>query len=433
MKAQFAGGLAAILLGTTAIALAPSAKAQTAPNASAAQNAGMSQSAIELSTPDPASKTSPGFGVAPRLGIGSGENYDQYLKYKQMLSDQYNLDVALDFSLYAQAATPDGGKTVWLAVYYPSVSWRPFTNTAYGSGKFDVVFGKQDYFNSANTGVQASRLGLITFPNDWVSDNFSWSKVAYTHTLPDAMNWLSITVGQYNLFSFDPNTYAGNAQTTFIGYDFAQDATQTFPNAGLGSYLTAKYGPFQVSGGFQGATNLSGRAISQRGFETGKYVGWGNLQWLPDIAGLGAGIYSLLVYEQPAVPEVSTQSTGISFSASQKLSEKWGAFLRINHAGGSDIPLKTSIAAGGVRNNPFGFSPNDQAGIGIAWDQTNPRAVGMIPGGMRGGEWGSELYYSYTVIKGLSLTPDVQVFWNPALLANNGPAAVFTIRTTLFF
>ena len=58
------------------------------------------------------------------------------------------------------------------------------------------------------------------------------------------MNWLSFTVGQYNLFSFDPNTYAGNAQTTFIGYDFAQDATQTFPNAGLGTYLTAKQGPF---------------------------------------------------------------------------------------------------------------------------------------------------------------------------------------------
>ena len=98
------------------------------------------------------------------------------------------------------------------------------------------------------------------------------------------------------------------------------------------------------------------------------------------------------------------------------------------------FPLKTSIAVGGVRNDPFGRNPTDQAGIGMAWDQTNPRAVGMTQFGMRGGEWGNEkLYYAFTVIKGLSLTPDVQVFWNPALLPNNGPAAVFTIRTTMFF
>ena len=243
MKMRF--GFAAFCLSTTAIALAPSVKAQTAPNTT------VSQSDIDLSTPDPASKTKPGFGVVPRLGIGSGENYDNYLQFKQMLSDKYNLDVALDFSLYAQAATPDGGKPVWLAVYYPSLSWRPFTDTTYGSGKFDVTFGKQDYFNSANTSSQASRLGLITFPNDWTSDNFSWSTVAYTHTLPASMNWLSITVGQYNLFSFDPNTYAGNAQTTFIGYDFAQDATQTFPNAGLGSYLTAKKASFRSPAAFK--------------------------------------------------------------------------------------------------------------------------------------------------------------------------------------
>ncbi len=437
MKTRYAMGVTALFLGTTSVLQPTSVKAQTTPDAQTPTTAGASQTDIDLSTPDPASKTHPGFGVLPRLGIGGGalfgQQYDQYLQFKQMLSDRYNLDVSLDFSLYPQIATPDGGKTVWLAVYYPSLSWRPFTNTAYGSGEFDVTFGKQDYFNSANTSTQASRLGLITFPNDWTSDNFSWSTVAYTHTLPDSMNWLSVTIGQYNLFSFDPNTYAGNAQTTFIGYDFAQDATQTFPNAGLGSYLTAKSGAFQVSGGFQGATNLSGRAISQRGFETGEYVGWGNFQWRPDVPGLGAGIYSLLVYEQPAVPDVSTQSTGISFSASQKLSERWGAFLRINHAGGSDIPLKTSIAAGGVRNDPFGHNPTDQAGIAMGWDQTNPRAIGTTPNGMRGGEWVNELYYNYTFAKGVSLTPDVQVYWNPALLPNNGPAAVFTIRTTLFF
>jgi len=269
MKTHFAAAFAAVFLSTTSIVLAPSARAQTAPNSGTVPNTAASQSEIELSTPDPASKTSPGFGVVPRLGIGSGENYDRYLKFKQTLSDQYNLDFSLDFSLYPQIATPDGGKTVWLAVYYPSLSWRPFTNTRYGSGEFDVTFGKQDYFNSANTSIQASRLGLITFPNDWTSDNFSWSTVAYTHTLPDSMSWLSITLGQYNLFTFDPNTYAGNAQTTFIGYDFAQDATQTFPNAGLGAISQPRTARFRYPAVFKARPTCpvarSARAVSRPG------------------------------------------------------------------------------------------------------------------------------------------------------------------------
>jgi len=51
----------------------------------------------------------------------------------------------------------------------------------------------------------------------------------------------------------------------------------------------------------------------------------------------------------------------------------------------------------------------------------------------RNAEWGSELYYSYTIFKGLRLTPDVQLYFDPALKPGAGPAAVFTIRTTAFF
>src|SRR5947208_531603 len=99
-----------------------------------------------------------------------------------------------------------------------------------------IVTSRQAYFSTPNTSSQASRLGLITFPNDWTRDNFAWSTLAYTHTFPGLVSWLSLTVGQYNLFSFDPNEFAANAQTSFISYSFAQTATQTFPNGGLGAY-----------------------------------------------------------------------------------------------------------------------------------------------------------------------------------------------------
>src|SRR5262249_9547595 len=150
----------------------------------------------------------------------------------------------------------------------------------------------------------------ITFANDWTSDNFSWSTLVYKHTLPGDLNWLTLAVGQYNLFSFDPNLYAANAQTSFISYSFAQDATQTFPNAGFGAYAQVKLpnGQFNFAGGVQGATDLSGGHLTTAGFDQGHLVGWGNVQWTPTLAGLGAGIYSLLIYDQPFVPGVSSQS-----------------------------------------------------------------------------------------------------------------------------
>jgi Carbohydrate-selective porin, OprB family len=361
-------------------------------------------------------------------------DYDSYLAFKQGISKRYNLDFSLDFSLYWQTATPDGGRPVWLGDYYPNVTWRAFSNTAVGSGRIDVTLGQQTYFSKTDTGNQAARLGLITFPNASVSDNFSWDTLAYTHTFPGTINWLSLTLGQYNLFDFDPNEYAGNEQTNFISYPFLQDATATFPNAGLGSYVTAKIGSqFSFSAGFQGATTLSGRAISQHGFETGKYVPWANLQWTPTFFGYGIGIYSLLIYDQPFIEGVSSHSTGFSVSLSQQLSAEWAGFLRANSANGADTPIRTSIGAGGIRNDPFRINPTDQAGLAIAWNETNHNNVGQLPGGTRGGEWVTELYYNYTVFKWVNVTPDGQVFLNPALDRSRGTSAVFTLRTTLSF
>jgi hypothetical protein len=46
---------------------------------------------------------------------------------------------------------------------------------------------------------------------------------------------------------------------------------------------------------------------------------------------------------------------------------------------------------------------------------------------------GSGALYSYTVFKGLRLTPDIQLYLDPALHPGTGSTAVFTIRTAAFF
>ena len=179
---------------------------------------------------------------------------------------------------------------------------------------------------------------------------------------------------------------------------------------------------------FQGATNVTGDALSTRGFSTGKYAYFMAGEWAPNF--LGGGAYSLLGYSQPSVPQEPSNSPGISFNAVQNFDPKWGLFLRANATSGATTPLQTSVACGGIYNNPFGRNHLDQVGLGMFWDKTNLKAVAQPA---RNAEWGAELYYSYTIFKALRLTPDIQLYFDPALKPGTGPAAVFTIRTTAFF
>jgi hypothetical protein len=363
---------------------------------------------------------------------GLDAQYDKWLTFKKSISDQFNLDLAVDYSFFPQWGTKSN--PMYLNIYYPSAAWRPFTGTAIGSGEIDVVTSHQDYASKQDAVSQAARLGLISFANDWTYDDFAISTLAYTHTLPGSWSWLSVTVGQYNLFSFDPNQYAANAQNSFISYSFAQDGTETFPYAGFGGYGQVKTpdGQFSFAGGVQGGTDPNGGTLTASGLHHGRLVRWGNAQWTPTIDGLGKGMYSLLIYEQPFVPLIASHSTGISFSASQELTNRYGAFLRINNATGSDLPVRTSYAAGGVWNDPLLRNGNDQLGLAVGWDKTNREMLARLVE-VRAGEWVTEVFYRANVFKGMHITPDVQLFWNPALAPSAGPVAVFTLRTTLSF
>ena len=356
--------------------------------------------------------------------------HDEYRGFKKELRRDYNLQYSMPVSIIPQWGTPNGGPGVVQLVYTPSISWSPFTKTAIGSGSFTFAMQQTQFWTKATTQSQQTRLGLITLPNVQPTNLREYNQLMYTHTLPDAWNWLSVTAGQYFFAAYDSNQYAGNSQTNFISIPLAQNGTQTYANGGLGAYAQAATPDqqFIFAGGFQGATNVTGDALSTRGFSTGKYAYFMAGEWSPNF--LGGGTYSLLGYSQPSVPQQPGSILGVSFSAVQNIDAKWGLFLRANGASGTAIPIETSVAWGGIRNNPFGRNKLDQVGLGVFWDKTNLKAVAQPA---RNAEWGAELYYNYAFFKALWVTPDIQLYFDPALKPGAGPAAVFTIRTTALF
>jgi len=352
--------------------------------------------------------------------------YDQYLASKTTIQNDYNIQFSMPVSVFGQWGTPNGGPGVAELVYSPAVTWTPFTNTAIGSGAFNFAFQQNQFWTPANTNSQQGSMGLITAPNDWGANSYQFAQITYTQTLP--AKWLAVSGGQYSFGQYDGNQYAGNAQANFINYALAQNATQTYANAGVGAYLQINpNSQLQFAGGMQGATNITGETVTTSGYRNNQIAYFLNAQWTPTF--LAGGTYSMLYYNQPSVPQQPSASQGVSFNAVQNLNATYGLFLRVNNASGAAIPIETSVAFGGIVNNPFGRNRLDQAGIGVAWDQTNQAAVGPA----RGAEWVSELYYNYTVFKALQLTPDLQVYFNPALAPNTSVAAVFSLRATINF
>ena len=356
--------------------------------------------------------------------------HDEYRGFKKELRSEYGLQYSMPVSIIPQWGTPNGGPGVVQLFYIPNVVWSPFTNTAVGSGAFTLTMQQTQFWTKANSAYQQTKLGLITPPNVQTTNLREYNQLMYTHTFPDGWNWLSVTVGQYFFAAYDSNQYAGNPQTNFIGYPLAQNGTQTYANGGLGAYAQSATSDqqFTFAGGFQSATNVAGNALSTRGFATGKYAYFMAGEWAPNF--LAGGACSLLGYGQPSVPQQPVNSPGVSFNAVQSIDAKWGLFLRANGASGTATPIETSVAWGGIRSNPFGRNKLDQVGLGIFWDKTNLKAVAQPA---RNAEWGAELYYNYAFFKALWVTPDIQLYYDPALKPGAGPAAVFTIRTTALF
>jgi hypothetical protein len=366
----------------------------------------------------------------PSASSGLDPYYDQYLAWKEQFQNQYNIEYSLQASVLPQWGVRKSGSAGVDFVWSPSITWKPFSETAVGSGSFTVAVQQNQFWNGPNTGSFQGRAGLLTPPSDWVVDTTDYAQLIYTHTLPGEWRWLSFTIGQYGFAAYDANQYAGNAQTNFINYTLAQNGTQTYVSADLGAYVQAAAPDRHLlfAGGFQGATNLTGSLPRTQGVASGKEAYFLAGQWTPSF--LDGGSYGLLWYAQPAVSEQLSSSRGLSFSAVQNIDSNWGLFLRANTATGTVAPTRTSVAWGAIGNDPFAHNPMDQIGFGVAWNKTNLAVVGEPA---RNAEWVGELYYNYTVFKGLQITPDVQLYFNPALKPSSGPEAVFTLRATVIF
>ena len=364
-----------------------------------------------------------------RVGQDVKDFLYKYSDFKDSLQKKYGIGFALDISFMPQYGAPSGKQTAFQSVIYPSLTWNIFKNE-YGAGTMTAAYNIVRYGGANGQNIN-NRIGAVTGINDNMTAGNTFDELYYTYQLPGRWNWLSMSVGQFPLANFDGTTYDSNQQQYFINEAMAQNASSSYPSASLGGYVSVTPGEWNLSFGAQDATNTTGQSISTSHLGEKHYTTFASLTYSPDIGQLGAGQYSLMFYNQPSVRKQPQTTNGWSLNFLQNLGEKLAFFGRANGVSGAQEEIERSWVLGMVYNDPFERNSLDQIGLAGAYNEINEKAVGEPL--THDAETVLEAYWSWGISQWMTLTPDIQVYFNPALNPKSDHAFAASLRMSLFF
>ena len=352
-----------------------------------------------------------------------------YNRFKKELQDKTGISYSLDVSYMGQRAAPNGKITPWQSQYYGTATWDVFQSDTWGSGSFDIAYELVRYWNGSGDDL-GNNIGVVNGVNDSLNKENYFYQLSYTQQFAGAMDWLSITLGQFPLYNFDGTSYDSNQQINFINEALSQNASSTYASAGIGGYATIAPNEFwSVSAGMQDATNIDGNRISTSHLDDAKYTTFVSGTINPKTP-LGDATLSLLLYHQPSVPEQEGKTNGWSINAQQNIGEKTAIFARVNGVSKGLTGIKQSYVLGGVYNNPLNRNPLDQIGLAGAVNKLDKEVNGP---GTRSVENVLEAYWAWGIGSFITITPDIQFYINPGLNTKSNTATVTSLRMTMMF
>jgi hypothetical protein len=354
----------------------------------------------------------------------------EYQSYKNYLNKQYGLDYSIDMSVLEQRTAPSGKSNAVQAYIYPSFTWQTFDNQ-YGTGTLNFAYTIIRYGNH-NAGDLANNSGFVTPINDYSDKENEFNELYYTYQLGGDWNWLTLGIGQFPIYNFDGTQYDANQQVNFLNEALAQNASQTYTQSGLGMY--AQITPneeWSFAFGGQDGTNIDAQSIRVNNLSEEHYTTFGYVAYTPTIKGVGQSEISILVYNQPNVKEQPETTNGWSLNLSQNIGEKLALFARVNETSGSVADIRQSWVLGGVYNNPLNRNSLDQIGLAYAYNKLDEKAIGTPL--EHKAEQIVEAYWAWGVGNMLTITPDVQLYINPALNQKSDYGFATSLRATVFF
>ncbi len=356
--------------------------------------------------------------------------FNDYQDFKNRLNKKYGFDYSVDVSILEQRSAPNGDYNAVQGYLYPSFTWEMFNNKN-GVGTLNFAYTVIRYGNHDANDL-ANNSGFVTPINDYSGAENEFNELYYTYQFGGRYNWLTLGVGQFPIYNFDGTDYDANQQINFLNEALAQNASASYTQAGLGVY--AQINPndeWTIAFGGQDGTNVDAPSIRFNDLGEEHYTTFGYLAYAPTIKGLGEAEVSLLVYNQPWVKEQQQTTNGWSLNLSQDVGEKLSLFARVNETTGDVEEIRQSWVFGGVYNNPFDRNPLDQIGLAYAYNKIDEKAVGEKIN--HKAEQVVEAFWSFGVGDMVVITPDVQLYINPALNQKSDYGVATSLRATVMF
>ncbi len=365
------------------------------------------------------------YGNARAQGLES-----DYQNFKNMVNKKYGLDYSIDLSILEQRTSPNGKNNAVQGYLYPSFQWT-LNDNKYGTGMLNFAYTVIRYGNH-NANDLANNSGFVTPINDYDDKTNEFNELYYTFQFGGKWNWLTVGVGQFPIYNFDGTDYDANQQVNFLNEALAQNASASYTQAGIGMYM--QFNPnddWTLAFGGQDGTNIDAQSVRFNSLGDKHYTTFGYVGYTPTIKNLGDAEISLLVYNQPWVKEQRQTTNGWSLNLSQDIGEKLSLFARINETSGDVEEIRQSWVLGGVYNNPLGRNELDQIGLAYAYNKLDEKAVGEKL--KHKAEQVIEAYWAWGIGDMLTITPDVQLYINPALNQKSDYGFATSIRATVMF
>ena len=353
-----------------------------------------------------------------------------YQKFKNEISEKYGFDYSIDVSLLEQRTSPRGENNAVQAYLYPSFTWTLVDNNN-GVGELNFAYTVIRY-GGHNANDLANNSGFVTPINDYPNKQNEFNELYYTYQFGGDWNWLTMGLGQFPIYNFDGTDYDANQQINFLNEALSQNASASYTQAGVGVYAQiAPNNDWTIAFGGQDGTNVDAESIRFNNLNDEHYTTFGYVAYSPTIKGVGDAEISLLVYNQPWVKEQMQTTNGWSLNLSQNIGEKLSLFARLNETSGDVEDVRQSWVLGAVYNNPFNRNSLDQIGLAYAYNKLDEKAVGEKLN--HKAEQVVEAFWSLGVGDMLIITPDVQLYINPALNQKSDFGFATSIRATVLF
>ncbi|AHK63361.1 carbohydrate porin [Chlamydia avium] len=368
-------------------------------------------------------------------------------KFLYSIEHETNSQITVDCSILPQRFYPKKSvltqtkeeQPVWQFYVSPSVSWQIYNSPTAGVGSIDFSYTLVRYWRN-NAQNADNSLGIAGEINDYSTRANTLNNLTFSQTFPG--NLLTISLGQYSLYSIDGTAYDNDQQSGFISYALSQNASATYSLGSVGAYVQFTPTPaINVQVGLQDAYDVLGSAFEIRNINKMKYNYYGYFSWSPQFR-TGGGQYSALIYSTRSVPEQPEATKGWSLNFGQYLGEKLYVFGRWNGSTGNVVNLNRSYVLGLASPNPMNRNPQDLFGIACAINHVNtqvfntqtttPNTRTSVPATttqkIRQHETVIEAFATLGFGPHISITPDFQLYIDPALRTNKRSVTVYGIR-----